>query len=703
MDSIIEVLVLPLGYLMKICYELLGNYGLAIIAFTFICKIILLPLGVWLHRNSIKMIKMQPKINMIKVNCFGDKDRIAEEQARLFKEEKYNPLASVIPLAAQIIILMGLIQVIYNPFTYLFSLPEEMSNGFVSAACEIGGLDPSSSSVQLSALNIIQDSQYTEEFLKIAHPGYDTAKVIDEIKSLDMNFLGFNLSWVPVKVRGTAFLLPVIAGFSAWLLCMAQNKSNVLQSEQGKLNKYGTMALSVGISLYLGLLVPAGVVLYWILSNLIAIIQMYSLNAIISPKKYIDYAALAESRKQLSALENLDGKKKLFSKDPDSRREKEDYKKFFSIVNKHIVFYSEKSGFYKYFQNIIEELLRLSNVKIHYITSDPDDKIFELAKKEPRIKPYYIGEKRLITLFMKMEADIVIMTTPDLDNFYLKRSYLKKDIEYVYVFHGMTSTNMCMRKGAYDHFDTLLCVGQHQIDEIRETEKMYQLPAKNLIPCGYGMLDNLLKAYEAQEQQAAGARKRILIAPSWQEGNILETCIDDLISKLYCDEYSIILRPHPEFIKRYPAKINGIVERHKGRNPELFKTELDFSSNSTIFTADLLITDWSGIAHEFSYTTKKPVLFINTPMKVLNPEYINYENQPLDITLRNQLGISIETNETDKAPKAVKELLSNREEYKNRITDIVNQYVFNIGKSGQVAAKYILNRLKEKSQTRGNE
>ena len=76
---------------------------------------------------------------------------------------------------------------------------------------------------------------------------------------------------------------------------------------------------------------------------------------------------MAESKKELEAMGKLGGKR---SKE-EKRREKEDYKRFFSVANKHLVFYSEKSGFYKYFQNVIEELLRCSNVTIHYVTSDP--------------------------------------------------------------------------------------------------------------------------------------------------------------------------------------------------------------------------------------------------------------------------------------------------------------------------------------------
>ena len=84
---------------------------------------------------------------------------------------------------------------------------------------------------------------------------------------------------VPASAGGVLWLMPLLAGCSAYLLCVAQNRSNVLQSEQGAVNKYGTMALSVGLSLYLGAFVPAGVALYWIASNLFAIAQLYILNA----------------------------------------------------------------------------------------------------------------------------------------------------------------------------------------------------------------------------------------------------------------------------------------------------------------------------------------------------------------------------------------------------------------------------------------
>ena len=76
------------------------------------------------------------------------------------------------------------------------------------------------------------------------------------------------------------------------------------------------------------------------------------------------------------------------------------------------------------------------------------------------------------------------------------------------------------------------------------------------------------------------------------------------------------------------------------QNPDI-EIQTDFSSNSTVFEADLMITDWSGIAYEYAYTTQKPVLFINTPMKVMNPEYQKIDTVPLNILLREEIGCSV--------------------------------------------------------------
>lgn len=693
-----DLIALPLGYVMEWCYRIVSNYGLAIILFTLLTKIILMPLSVWVQKNSIKMVEMQPELNRIKSKFFGDPDAIAEEQSKLYKKKKYNPLASLVPLVIQLILLMGVVGVIYNPFEHLFRMPQEAIYAVNELASRLTGVPVSDSSIQLAAIEAIKDPEYYGEFMALADrlPDIDMAALLGRIRDFDLLFLGIDLSWNPSAVLGISIAVPVVAGASSWLLCVAQNKSNVLQAEQSRLNKYGMLIISVGLSLYLGFFVPAGIALYWVASNLFAIAQLYGLNAVIPPKKYVDYEALEESRKELAALENLGGKKSVFKKDENAKREKADYKRFFSIVNKHVVFYSERSGFYKYYEAIIAYLLKKTNISVHYVTNDPDDRIFELAKEQPRIKPYYIGVKKLITLMMRMEADIVVMTTPDLDNYYLKRSLMRKDIEYIFVPHDSASMHMGFREHSLDNFDTVFCTGPHISEEVRASEKLYGTKEKTLVEFGYPLIEDLVESYNKKEK-TAHERKQILIGPSWQEDNLLDSCIEQLIDSLYGDEYRIIVRPHPEYMKRYSSKIELLQDKYKDKIGDGLAFELDFTSNSSTYSSDLLITDWSGIGLEFCFATLKPALFINTKMKVENPNYEKIGIVPQEIALRDRLGVSLGKDELDKTAQTVK-MLTESVDRREIIADIREKYFYNLGSHGKYGGEYIVNSLMNRSK-----
>ena len=118
--------------------------------------------------------------------------------------------------------------------------------------------------------------------------------------------------------------------------------------------------------------------------------------------------------------------------------------------------------------------------------------------------------------------------------------------------------------------------------------------------------------------------------------------------------------------------------------------QTDFSSNTTVYTADLVVTDWSSIAQEFSYATKRPSVFINTPMKVMNPHWDWLETPPLDITLRDEIGVSIDIAELDKLGTAALDLLAKREEWQQRINQVVEDNIYNIGSSEKAMGEYLL-------------
>lgn len=620
---------------MYCCYNLLPNYFISIILFTFSTKMVLLPVSLWVQKNSIKMVKMQPEMNFIRAKYFGNGEKISEEQYELYKREHYQPLADLIPLALQLILLMGVIDVINHPEEHIFR----------------------------------------------GNPGV-----------LDTMLGSLDLSSIPAEVGGTAYLIPLVAAFSAWFMCFIQNKINVLQSEQGKINQMGTMILSIGLSLYLGFFVKTGVGIYWTFSNLFSVLQLYFLNIIMNPKKYIDYEALEKSREELrsaSAFERQN-KKKFFEKDPYRKKEKADYKRFFRDYEMQLVFYSEKNGFYKYFQNIIETLLEKSDVVINYITSDPNDIVFEMESE--RFKPYYIGENKLIVLMMKMEADIVVMTTPDLESFHIKRSLVRKDNEYIYVPHDVNSPNLTFRKEALDHFDTIFSSGPLCTKEIRKREKKYRLPEKRIIEWGSGVIDNMIRSYDAMDQREKAVRE-ILIAPSWQKDNILSSCIEEILEKLEGHGYRIIVRPHPQFVRHDADRLEYLRGKFHMDERDDMEMQTDFSSNSTVYQADIVITDWSSIAFEYSFATLKPSLFINTPMKIMNEDYEELGITPIDIELRSRIGKSVDLDQLETLPKVVDELLNNNAFSKESLEKIRNEYIYQIGHSGEVGAEYIMDRL----------
>ncbi|MCI8340782.1 MAG: membrane protein insertase YidC [Eggerthellaceae bacterium] len=628
-----EVLADILALIMQPCYDLTGNWWVAILLFTVIVKILLMPMALWCQKNAIVMVQLMPDLNRLKVKYFGDAEAIGEKQNELYKEKHYHPMLSLVPLAVQIIILFGLVDVIHR----------------------------------------ITDN---------GAPGTE--------------FLGM----IPVEDGGLSWVMPILAGLSAVVMGFAQNRINPLQREQSRMEKNTTNGLSIVLSFVLGIFVAAGMAFYWICSNLTSIAVQAICNVAIKPKKHIDYEDLAESRVELDGLNALSaGKPKWWQKNPLGKREKADYKRFFSIVDKHIVFYSEKSGFYKYFKGAIEYLLANSDMRIHYVTNDPNDQIFEIAKEKPRIFPYYIGEQKAITLMMKMDADVVVATLEDLENYYIKRSYVRKDIEYVFFFHHMTSTHLVAHAEAFDHYDAIMCAGPHQVAEIQTAEKKRGLKPKQLIAYGYDLLDQEVADYEALAGRQ-NERPTILIGPSWQEDCILDTCIDELIAPILGKGYRIIVRPHPEYVKRYKPRWEALKGRwdHVGEE-ELFFEE-DFGSNESTFASDVLVTDWSSISCDFSFSTLKPTIFIDTPMKVGNPDWEDLGCEATDITLRSQIGKALPLDGLDAFADEVAAMLDGHERWRDRIKEVRAGFVFNLGHSAEVAGEFLLETVLAKQAVR---
>ena len=170
-------------------------------------------------------------------------------------------------------------------------------------------------------------------------------------------------------------------------------------------------------------------------------------------------------------------------------KEENDIDKFneLDLDERSIVFYSESSVIlYPYVEEIIRELQN-KNQKICYLTSSKHDPI--LKNESKNIKVFYIGDSEIekMKFFLRLKAKVLIMTMPDLGSYHVKRSKVFP-VHYVYVFHTPASTHMVFQKSAFDQFDSMFCVGQYQVQEIRATEQLYNLKQKNLVECGLSLI-----------------------------------------------------------------------------------------------------------------------------------------------------------------------------------------------------------------------
>ena len=367
------------------------------------------------------------------------------------------------------------------------------------------------------------------------------------------------------------------------------------------------------------------------------------------------------------------------------------------LDERSIVFYSESSVIlYPYVEEIIRELQNRDQ-KVCYLTSSKDDPI--LKNKNKNIRVFYIGDSEIekMNFFLRLKAKVLIMTMPDLGSYHIKRSK-EFPVHYIYTFHSMNSTHMEFQKGAFDEFDSIFCVGPYQVQELRATEQLYNLKRKNLVECGYGLLDKLIKlrsSFPEKKKLLKNNKKNILIAPSWGKQNLLESMGIELVKILLDAGYHVTVRPHPMTAKKSPKTIKQIKERFE-KNPD-FLLDTNTSSFEQLFSSYALITDWSGIGYEYAFVCERPVIYVDVPKKSHNKEYEKIGLVPFEISIRDKIGEIVPVQNIETIPERIEFLYSHGNNFENKIQKIRNDAIFNIGESGKVTASEIIRIISEKA------
>lgn len=203
----------------------------------------------------------------------------------------------------------------------------------------------------------------------------------------------------------------------------------------------------------------------------------------------------------------------------------------------------------------------------------------------------------------------------------------------IHMPHSIVSLHMIYSADCFDGYNMLFAVGPHHQAEFDALTAARKLPLRPVIAVGYGKLDVLQSALKPV---TPGAVPHILLAPSWGAQNILNTIGGDLIDRLLGAGYRVTLRPHPLFFVENDPLLPAFEKRFSGNND--FEIESSLGFGRAMFDADLLITDYSGTAQEFSALRGQPVVFVDVPKKILNPDWQSLGIMPLELRSRGVLG-----------------------------------------------------------------
>lgn len=298
-EKIWQVIAIPLGFIMRYCYIFVQDvlhlplaYVFALLLFTIITKGLLFPLSLKQQRSTAMMAAYKPMIDEIQKKYANDKNKQQEELQRLQQEYGYNPLSGCLPLLIQFPIIFGLIEVIYNPLTYMLRIPSAILTQIketASALITSSGGTVTARFLENDVLRLVKTN--TSAFTALAEnntAGVTSAEFLGYIKtieSFDMSIGSINLYETPsIKSISLIIIIPI---FSVVTMLLSQFISTRL-SGQAKAGGKQMMPMLVFSTVLFGVfsfMYPAGFSLYWGMQNLVIIAQSFILRKICDPEK----------------------------------------------------------------------------------------------------------------------------------------------------------------------------------------------------------------------------------------------------------------------------------------------------------------------------------------------------------------------------------------------------------------------------------
>ena len=292
MGTVIAFLAGIFGYLLNLIYGVVNNYGLAIILFTIAVQIILLPFSIKQQKTMIKNNKIQAKVKELQEKYKNDQVRLGQETMDLYKAEKMSPCSGCLGSILQLILFVSIFYLVRQPLTYMERLDADKINQYVEK------------------YQISQQSNYKE--IDIIR---EAKKAGDDSISIDMNFLGIDLSNVPSRNWGdpTVYIIPglyVISSIISMRITMNAGKKKLTKEEKEEeerkkreqkalikadddddefdtveaMNKQMMFMMPI-MAVSVALVAPLGLALYWLINNISSTIQRLIINRFVKSKE----------------------------------------------------------------------------------------------------------------------------------------------------------------------------------------------------------------------------------------------------------------------------------------------------------------------------------------------------------------------------------------------------------------------------------
>jgi len=354
-------------------------------------------------------------------------------------------------------------------------------------------------------------------------------------------------------------------------------------------------------------------------------------------------------------------------------------------ASRQIVIYAESGQDWHHYAPVIAEITGRHKKIVCYVSSDQNDP--GLSQSDPSILPFCVGAGLFRIMFFQMlEADVMLTQMLDLGNLELKRSV--HPVHYIYMFHSLISTHLADYANSFDNYESILCAGPHQKAEIRKRESLHGLKPKRLFEHGYHRLEQLIAADRKAPEIANRGDIHVLVAPSWGEQTILNLCGKELIGILLNAGFHVTLRPHFQTRWNTPEVLEGIFASY-GDNPRFALVE-QMSESDSLYDSHVMITDWSGAGMDYGMGLEKPVLYIDVPPKTRNDTYHELGMEPFESYVRDKIGAILAPDRLAEAPAVILSLLENPGQFSQRVRQLREECVFNLGCSSEAAGRAVV-------------